>query len=243
MNFLLVVDSLLGGGAERMVLTLAKAMSSLGHVAIVYNLSGDCELKTPKGVMVIDGDFKIAAREAYRYRRKFNRSISDIESQIGKFDGIVGNLPLSEAFLHHASRDAVFVIHCVLSHHLYSGRGLLKRRRKRSRSQQRYKHRRLICCSNGVRDDLIENFSIRPEQCVTIYNPIDVQWVRQQASAPLTDDLPSGDYLLHVGSFSKVKRHDLLLEAYALSGVPGDLNLSQLVALWVKWALLIKSIS
>ncbi|MGB2011092.1 MAG: glycosyltransferase [Akkermansiaceae bacterium] len=224
-NFLLIVDSLLGGGAERMVLTLAKALSSAGHQAVVLNLSGQTELNIPEGICVINRGFNISSRHVRRHGDEFSRCIAEIESQVGEFDGIIGNLPLAEAFLHRSSRDSVFVIHCVLSHHVNSKRGLLKRIRKRLSYKSRYKQRRLICCSEAVRKDLIENFSIRPQQCITIHNPVDVNWIRQQTGVDSPGDLPRGDYIIHVGSFSEVKRHDLLVEAFALSGVDGDLVL------------------
>src|SRR5690606_2630061 len=59
---------------------------------------------------------------------------------------------------------------------------------------------------------------------VTIYNGFDLDEIRRRASLP-EPGLPREPYIVHAGRFARQKRHDLLLDAYALAGLPHRLVL------------------
>jgi glycosyltransferase involved in cell wall biosynthesis len=76
----------------------------------------------------------------------------------------------------------------------------------------------LICISEGIRDVLLRKLKIPPHRLVTIYNPIDLRTVRDQAESELSDpwlDDPSENILVTVGRLVPQKDHKTLLRAMA----------------------------
>lgn len=76
---------------------------------------------------------------------------------------------------------------------------------------------RIIAVSDGVRTDLIRKFGAGPERVQTIYNPYDLDRIRQAALAPPEFPLPER-YLVSAGRLVKRKGFDDLLDACAQGG-------------------------
>lgn len=79
----------------------------------------------------------------------------------------------------------------------------------------------LVCVSQGVKADFDKTFNSPFPSC-TIYNPIDLDFIKQQADGFVPE---YNNFIIHVGSFKKQKRHDILIKAYAQSGVENPLVL------------------
>jgi glycosyltransferase involved in cell wall biosynthesis len=81
----------------------------------------------------------------------------------------------------------------------------------------------LITVSEGLQLDITELGRARPDRMITIPNPFDLDQIRtlSQDVCPLEGEL----FLLHVGRFRAVKRHDRLFEAFQLSNYAGKLVL------------------
>ena len=75
---------------------------------------------------------------------------------------------------------------------------------------------KIICVSDFVRNDLAEHFGIPLKKMVLIYNPVDVQRVRQLADVGESPYLGGGPHLLAIGRLSWQKGFDVLLDALAL---------------------------
>jgi len=77
---------------------------------------------------------------------------------------------------------------------------------------------RIICQSSGMRDDLIRSFSVDPDRCVTIGNPVDLERVRSelQPRAPRSAEDQTRFDFVAAGRLSREKGFDLLIEALAL---------------------------
>lgn len=84
-----------------------------------------------------------------------------------------------------------------------------------------YNNQNLIAVSEGVEQDLL-NFGIKPKSICTIYNPNDIDFIRQQSKEYIADEQ---DYIIHVGSFTNQKRHNILINAYLKSGIKQKLLL------------------
>lgn len=84
-----------------------------------------------------------------------------------------------------------------------------------------YKGEKIIAVSEGVRHDLLDLLRIRPRKIEVIYDPYDFDTIRQRAAQYV--DLPVSNFIVHVGAFDRVKRHDVLLKAFAK--LPEDLHL------------------
>jgi N-acetylgalactosamine-N,N'-diacetylbacillosaminyl-diphospho-undecaprenol 4-alpha-N-acetylgalactosaminyltransferase len=82
--------------------------------------------------------------------------------------------------------------------------------------------RRIIAVSQGVADDLHDAFRVPRERVTVIANPIDLAEIRAQAES--REPVPmSGPYVVAMGRLMPNKNFGLLVEAFARSGIPLDL--------------------
>jgi glycosyltransferase involved in cell wall biosynthesis len=81
---------------------------------------------------------------------------------------------------------------------------------------------RVIAVSEGVADDLRDNYGVRADRLITIPNPVDVDALR--ASAALPAQIPiDGPYVLAAGRFVRSKNFDMLIRAFAKADDPRTL--------------------
>lgn len=79
---------------------------------------------------------------------------------------------------------------------------------------------RVIGVSEGVTDDLRDNFGVPSQKLVAIPNPIDVDAILAKAEAAPAIDLPK-PYVLAAGRLVKSKNFDMLIHAFAAAGLDG----------------------
>jgi N-acetylgalactosamine-N,N'-diacetylbacillosaminyl-diphospho-undecaprenol 4-alpha-N-acetylgalactosaminyltransferase len=75
---------------------------------------------------------------------------------------------------------------------------------------------RVIAVSEGVAQDLRDNFGVRPERVHAIANPVDVEAIRQKAEQRASAAV-DGPYVLAAGRLVKSKNFDMLIRAFAAS--------------------------
>jgi N-acetylgalactosamine-N,N'-diacetylbacillosaminyl-diphospho-undecaprenol 4-alpha-N-acetylgalactosaminyltransferase len=76
---------------------------------------------------------------------------------------------------------------------------------------------RVIAVSEGVAQDLRDNFGVRADRLVTIPNPVDVSVIEAKSrEAPALDI--GGPYVVAAGRLVKSKNFDMLIRAFALAG-------------------------
>jgi glycosyltransferase involved in cell wall biosynthesis len=71
----------------------------------------------------------------------------------------------------------------------------------------------VICLSDAMKKDLAANFAIPPQKLVKIYNPVDIERIRQAASSGGSPYSGAGPHLAAAGRFGREKGFDLLLDA------------------------------
>jgi glycosyltransferase involved in cell wall biosynthesis len=98
-----------------------------------------------------------------------------------------------------------------------------KRDKVFARQRRRYNHRKVVAVSRGVEKSLLKEVRLKPAEIRAIYNPY--ERAPFLALAQESADLPHGEYFIHVGALTPVKRHDRLLRAYHASGVQTPLVL------------------
>ncbi|WP_405601918.1 MULTISPECIES: glycosyltransferase [unclassified Pseudoalteromonas] len=221
MNVVIVIDSLVGGGAEKVMLTLAEELVKLQHNVTILSLASSVEYDIPDMVNV-DSLFSDRASKVDRFWQrkdsvlKLEAWFEKKQSEIGSIDLVLSNLDRSNNLLARSNiKNVHFVIHNSVNAELARQKKLgpfsylyLKK------SKQNLNGKSLICVSKGVEKEITQGDLIRPSAITTIYNPFDFEKINQQANEQ-NNNIPSESYLIHVGRLAKQKRHDILFAAFA----------------------------
>lgn len=212
MKFSFVVTNLRGGGAEKVILTLAKGLMQRDHDVEVVLLENRVEHTVPAGVSVSCLTEK--APRGWLGKRLLARRLRRHLAQPP--DLLISALP----FANEVSILAGLSRHwCRIDNTLgveidkLAAGNPSKARRRLARYHRLYSGRPLIAISDGMIDDLRTRIGITG--CIQkIPNPFDFRVIRVAARAHVPA-LPSAPYIVHVGRFNTQKRHDLLLDAWS----------------------------
>ena len=219
-NILIVIDSLGTGGAERCVQALSAEFVNNGHRVVVLVVRDHIEMQLDERVVVEVLGF-VNHRGAPKYllnAARLKSRVSRLERAYGKFGLILSNLTVSNRLMSLAQiANAYYCIHENLSMSNLAKRRGLSRVFRKLRINRMLSKRRIIAVSEGIKQDLLANFSVSPASITTIYNPVDIDRIRKLAAQANPYD--GIKYITHVGRMSDEKRHDVLLEAYRQSGV------------------------
>ncbi|CAM2836201.1 glycosyltransferase [Pseudoalteromonas distincta] len=221
MNVVIVIDSLMGGGAEKVMLTLAEKMAKLHHNITILSLASSVEYDIPD-IVNVDNLFPDRASKVDRFWQR-KKSVLALEtwfekkqSEVGHIDLVLSNLDRSNNLLSKSNvKNVHFVIHNSVNAELARQKKLgpfsylyLKK------SKQNLNRKSLVCVSKGVEKEITQGDLINPSAITTIYNPFDFEKIRQQASEQ-NNNILNEPYLIHVGRLAKQKRHDILFSAFA----------------------------
>ena len=236
-NICFIIDSLSGGGAERVVLNLSNAISELGHLVhiiilenkISYEISIDNIM-----IHILTENRKLSANKFWNkvlLTRKLKQIVRNLEKKHGEFDLIVSNLEDSDktssmAKLHnlyhcyHVSMQEFLAhktIHKKYHKHIY------RKFKENIRHKHLYKNSNMIAVSKGVMQDILD-FGVNPKSIINIYNPFDIEEIRAK-SLQYNSEIPREKYIINIARFAKQKRHDILLRAYAKANIKHKLVL------------------
>lgn len=233
-NICLVIDTLVGGGAERVVLVLATTLAHLGHQVHIISLENKI------GFDIKNAKFKVHFAEQKKHPIRFirhfriaqmSKNLKNKITEIGiDFDFVIANLGKSEVVCKTAKLpNLYFCIHGSISMEISSKyentnkyiKRFVRKIRREFLIKKTRKNQNLICVSKGVQNDLLD-LGIKPKTVQTIYNPFDFVDIQNQAEKYQVDER---DYIIHIGRFDKIKRHDILIEAYKKSGIKQKLLL------------------
>ncbi|OSM97792.1 glycosyltransferase [Lonsdalea populi] len=226
MRILMIIDGLPGGGAEKVVLTLAAGLVARQHQVSLFSLRDVCEYPMPEGVdyQTIVDHSRAPWRKLTELRRRaamLDKAIQGAQAQQGPFDLVLSNLHKTDRIVARSralNPDKVwFCLHGMFSPSYLGHRTGLSRWLKRVKIQQVYQQRNIVAVSQAVLSDLQSAFQVRPSNAAVINNPFDFAAIAALADQPC--ERAGTDYLVHVGRFHPNKRHDRLIRAYALSGI------------------------
>lgn len=224
MRIAYVINDLGGGGAEKVALTAAHALAKRGHQTLLVALTGDTayDVSTPVVRLgtTIPAGFPFTALAAIRLRRALNTAFGGLSADL-----VISALPGADRVVRQARLpNSWHWIHNTLSEQAKSLTSSRRTRKRIAQARRRYDGRTLIAVSNGVAKDLRDNIGCTAADIRVIYNPFDLSEIRRLATSQPTG-LPDYPYVLHVGRYTRQKRHDVLLDAYKASGVPHRLVL------------------
>jgi len=217
----IVIDSLVGGGAEKVMLTLAAELVRQEHAVTILSLANNVEYEVADTIK-IDFLFDDRASKVDRFWQK-KASIKKLEKwfaaehkRSGMFDIVLSNLDRSNNLLAQSNvKNVHYIVH-------NSVEAELSRQKKLGplaywylkKSKKNLSGKSLICVSKGIETEIVQGDIIQPKRIRTIYNPFDLQIIRELAEQRCSD-IPNSPYIIHVGRLAKQKRHDVLFAAFA----------------------------
>lgn len=219
----IAIDSLAGGGAEKVMLTLAKAFLELGHEPHLLVMHDNCSYAIPDGLKVhfcfdkhernIDGFWCLK-----KSTKKLQQWIEQLQQKIGYFDLFLSNLDKTNLLM---TQVGVSPLYCVVHNSIEEE---LKRQLKLGpfayinmwRAKNALNGQHLITVSKGIEQEILNGHRISPASIRTIYNPFDFEEIIALSKENIVD-IPKVDYFIHVGRFAKQKRHDVLFKALKLT--------------------------
>ena len=223
----MIIDSLSGGGAEKIALTLAKGFIERGHKVTIVVLKNVIAFDIPNGVNIVAPFSQDAKSTRGWFNQKslaaiLKRSLEETQSAQGKFDIVLVNL--YESYRLCAQLDLPNM-HWVIHNSFVQE---LKREAKLGPAKyfylrsiiKKFNAKNLVAVSQGVADELHNATLFSAKQVNQIYNPFDIEETLTLADADVSanpdDTFPEkmpDRFILHVGRAAKAKRHDVLFEA------------------------------
>lgn len=215
-TILFVINSLAGGGAERVLTTILGASAPWRDRYDVHLALLDDE---PRAYSVPDW-VTVTQLDA---RHQLGASIVQLRRLAGRLNPDIALAFLTRAnvatAMAMAGRGRPWLIseRVNTSAHLGNGAGAIAARAMVRFAYPRARH--VIAVSDGVVDDLVDNFGVARDRVSAIANPVDHDAIAAQAAAPAPLAI-DGDYVVAAGRLVPNKNFALLVDAFAASGLP-----------------------
>ncbi|WP_299489730.1 glycosyltransferase [uncultured Shewanella sp.] len=222
----IAIDHLVGGGAEKVMLTLAQEFVAIGHEVHFLVMKDNADFIVPESIQVhtcfLGNDVKLLRRlRLGKAVRHLKACIDDIESRVGAFDLFISNLDLTNYLMVNVKvRSLCVVVHASVEEELrrHAKMGPFAYFKK-LRAKKALNGQRLVTVSKGIADEILTKKRLHPASLQTIYNPFEFETIQMLAESE-NFDLPKEEYLIHIGRFVKQKRHDILFAAIAKMNQP-----------------------
>lgn len=233
----LLIDSLIGGGAERVVLNFAEQFSALGHDVHIIMIADqiDHDVRNARyRIHALSGDGMLSRYRVInklRLARRLRQLVRDIEQDGVCFDFFVSNAEDMDRISRMARLQNVYIRYRnSLVKYIESKVGnktglkrLIRRLRWTRKFRRIYSGRHIITVSKALQKEMVHDVGVRPRSITTIYNPFDFKGLRARAAEPAP--VPQEPYIIYAAKFENRKRQDVLLRAFAEAHVPHKLVL------------------
>ncbi|ABV85442.1 glycosyltransferase [Shewanella pealeana] len=221
MRIAIAIDSLGGGGAQKVMLTLAKEFTELGHEPHFFVMSDNTAFDIPQSLPVHicfakkDRDFNRFWNLAPAVE-KLTAKIRSIEQTVGKFDLFLSNLDKTNRLMVKTNVSPLFVVvHASVEEELtrHAKLGPFAYLKKLLAKKALNGHH-LVTVSEGIANEIRQTKRIEPASIKCIYNPFEFDEI-DHLSQQQAQGIPDSDYLIHIGRYVKQKRHDVLFQSIA----------------------------
>ena len=238
-NILIVVDSLMKGGLARVAIDLLAGFKQHGACVglLVLRPVMDYSFPAPDWQRVHAQSGSLSGLGRALHRRRLGVFIAE---GIAAFEAECGTADLIIAAGENAPRCAARIEHprLLLSFHssqlqaikgenwIGRWRQAFKIARRRLRAQSLLDNKNVHLISDGLAQELTGVLGVRPRSLSVIYNPFDLEGIRQlamQATPQATAQVRP--FIIGVGEFNSRKAFDRLIQAFSQCRFDGDLVL------------------
>ncbi len=217
-----VINSLQGGGAERVLTTLLKQFSlpdkPLGNNQLHLVLLDKTERKYPVPDSIVIHELDTGG--------SLVQSIGQLRRKLSEIGPRTAMSFLTRSNCANVLAARSLGHRCVISERVnttsHFGRGVRARVNRSIVRRLYHKADCIVANSVGVRDDLTNNYDVLRQQVEVIDNPFDLDAIHHKAAAEsaFTRSTP---YVVAVGRLTRNKNFPMLIEAFAKSGIASDL--------------------
>ncbi len=231
----LLVDSLVGGGAERVALNFADTFRGLGHDVHVFIIRNEVAHDTGgHRIHALSETGKLArSRPVNKFllARELRRVIAAIEADGKPFDFFISNAEDMDRLSGIARLPNVFIRYRnSMMHFLRSKVGdktglkrVIREYRWLRKFRRIYSGRHIVAITEAMKRELLDEVGLKPTSLAVIYNPFDFDALRRLAAEPAP--VPEEPYIVYSARISGRKDQATLIRAWVASGVPHRLVL------------------
>jgi len=216
-----IINSLEGGGAERVMcklLTIMQAYFTEQDIAVHLVLLDDLP-ETHRCPEYVNKTTLNTAGNLLQGYRQLKTALENIQPDTCMSFLTRSNM-LNVVLSHQLGYQSVISERVNTSSHFAGG---LKDNISKMMIKATYpKAHKVMAVSEGVKADLIANYNVQASRTVTIYNPYNITEIQQRAAEPV-NDLPDNAFIVGTGRLVKNKNFALLIDAYAQSDINEDL--------------------
>lgn len=201
-------------GVQVVTLRLAETLVNMGHQCELITLNRAQELELAAGVLhhSLDIEKRVSFKKSKQYVEQFLSCVKTLEKNSDKFDAIFS--------VHGETNDIISyidnpkLIHCIHNsdEYTYNNKNWFNKLKFKKKLSQKIKAKHVICVSNGIRDFVKSKTDGCALSVSTIYNPFDIEKIKQLSLEDPIYQLPQ-EYILFVGRLEKQKNISLLLDS------------------------------
>ncbi len=207
-------NNLNANGTVKIALSQAEVLHEAGHHVDLFIFHQQGDFLPPAGVQV-HYVFTGQRMKTLAQRQQFLMTrIRYFEAQQGAYHLFLSNSTRCDRVVSGCGfAPTYYFCHCALQQELLAElrHGPIKFWRRWQEARALI-GQRIITVSEGIAEELRATRWLKAQQVQTIYNPFRLEHIRQQAAQPV-DGLPGGRFMIHVGRFTRQKRHDVLFRA------------------------------
>lgn len=203
MKIIQFIHTISSGGAEAVMLRLHEGFLENGVNAkiAVFNKSDDF-YNLPKDVDLLNIN-----KNSLRAKSQI---LSYLKSE--KPDLILVHMcGLHSLFSKIDYQNIFFIVHLDIFYRYQQKTNILKKMIFKRKINTIYTHHQTITVSNNIRESMLLNFSLNSSKIKTIHNPFNFKKIVYKSKEEIG---LQENYILHIGRFEAIKRHDILIEAF-----------------------------
>ncbi len=222
MKYLLVIDQIKQGGAERILVDFDAYLKLLGHEVKVFSMSGTKDDSPWTESLDVTFGCQSSGETLFSKLLQFVSIYKTFKSLVSSFnpDGIYSSLEKSNFLTSFAKTDCkkIMSVHNVLTIQYLKIKNKLVRSLWYKIIKFTYNRcDKVVAVSGQVAEDLIYNFGVKKDQIQVVNNFVDGDHISLK-SEELVDDFTFDKnlfYIFNIGRFSNQKAHWRLLKSYA----------------------------